>query len=388
MSHLSMTRVFVILALQLVFAGVTASAADPRCVVCQNLITSKFYWMAGPALPEKQSVCEACFALQSRCSICRLPVNVRGRQLPDGRFLCPKDADEGIFEERDVQRIYDETRRELEGILASTGILPKENVQVSLVDAIELKKLNQSLPSPHDEANVFGLTRSRVRNKTDFEHNIYLITGLGRARLAAIIAHEYTHTWIHENVPVSRRLEKDSVEGFCELVAYKLMTQRGEELEKKIILGNAYTRGQVNAFVQAENIHQFHRVVKWLKTGVDDTLVETNTQVLVLRKDGSGPIWPPPTAQLTRVPDRLELRGISGPAGHRYALVNNCTVMAGDDATIRVGSSNVNARCLEVRPQSVVLHVEGAWRPIELFLRPKPSGLAGDPLAPPAPPNR
>ena len=78
------------------------------------------------------------------------------------------------------------------------------------------------------------------------------MSGLGRGRLAAICAHEYTHTWLHENVPSDRALDRDTVEGFCELVAYKLMTQRHEEGEKKVILANAYTRGQVNAFVQAE----------------------------------------------------------------------------------------------------------------------------------------
>jgi hypothetical protein len=284
-----------------------------------------------------------------------------------------------------VQRIYEETRRELEGILASTGMLPDRNIKVFLADATQLRKLNQTLPTPHDDANILGLTRSRVRNKTEFEHDIYLASGLGRARLAAVIAHEYTHTWIHENIPASRTLEKDSVEGFCELVAYKLMTQRGEELEKKIILGNAYTRGQVNAFIQAENAHQFHRVVKWLKTGVDDSLVESSTQALVLKKDSTELVWPPPTARLTQVPDRLELRGISGSSSRRYALVNNCTVTAGDDARIRVGNSHVNARCLEVRSQSVVLHVDGQRRPIELYLRSKLADLAGEPPGPPPP---
>jgi hypothetical protein len=378
-----MARPSFILVLLLALTGFNLWAGEKRCVVCQNLIAGKFYWMAGPALPEKQSICDACFALEARCTICRLPVNVRGRQLSDGRFLCPKDAEAGVFDEQEVKRIYEETRRELEGILASTGILPDRNVKVSMVDATQLRKLNQSLPSPHDDVNIFGLTRTRVRNKTEFEHDIYLASGLGRARLAAVIAHEYTHTWVHENIPPTRKLERDSVEGFCELVAYKLMTLRGEELEKKIILGNAYTRGQVNAFIQAENTHQFHRVVKWLKTGVDDTLVESTTQVLVLKKDTPEVVWPPPSAQLTRVPDRLELRGISGAAGRGYALVNNCTVTAGDDARIRVGNSNVNARCLEVRSQSVVLHVEGQRRPIELFLRAKPADLAGAPSGPP-----
>ena len=43
----------VIWVLLLAFTGFNVTAAETRCVVCQNLITAKFYWMSGPALPEK-----------------------------------------------------------------------------------------------------------------------------------------------------------------------------------------------------------------------------------------------------------------------------------------------------------------------------------------------
>jgi hypothetical protein len=279
-----------------------------------------------------------------------------------------------VFEEREALRIYEETRRELQGLLAGTGILPARNIRVALVDQTRLQSLNQTLPSAHDDANILGLTRSRVRNKTDFEHDIFLITGLGPARLAAVAAHEYTHTWIHENVPLDRQLERDSVEGFCELVAYKLMSARNEAIEKQVILANAYTRGQVNAFVQAESAHQFHRIVRWLKTGVDEILQPTNSaQVLVVRPDPAAhvPTWPPPPQRATAVPQQLELRGLSGPAHRRLALINDATLAAGDRVRVRTGSGAgfSHVRCLEIRPQSVLVQVEGEPTPRELILR-------------------
>src|SRR5262245_22042159 len=103
-----MARPSVIPVLLLALLGFNGAAADIRCVVCQNLIPGRFYWMAGPALPEKQTVCDVCYALEARCTICRLPVNIRGRQLVDGRFFCPKDAEAGVFDEQEVRRIYEE----------------------------------------------------------------------------------------------------------------------------------------------------------------------------------------------------------------------------------------------------------------------------------------
>jgi hypothetical protein len=329
------------------FRSVTA-AADLQCAVCRARIQGEFYWIATPALAEKQSICEPCQKIEARCNHCRLPVNHQGRQLSDGRYLCPADFQSAVLDEREGLRIYD-----------------------SIIDGTRLRQLRQALPSSHEEATVMGLTRSRVRNRTEFEHEIFLINGLIPSRLASVAAHEYTHAWIHENVPTTRRLEGVAVEGFCELVAYKLMARRGEELEKKVILANAYTRGQVNAFVQAENAQQFDRVVKWMKTGVDDSMVATNrSQILVMRPEPSESPWPPPAARETPVPGHLVLRGISGPPSRRLALINHGTLGAGEQGRIRVGQTNILVRCLEVRSNSVLVHVESHERPVELFLAP------------------
>jgi hypothetical protein len=94
-----------------------------------------------------------------------------------------------------------------------------------------------------------------------------LLSGLSRSRLLAVEAHEYAHAWLRENVVKDRRIDPDTVEGFCELVAYKLMSLRGEESEKKAIQANLYSRGQIEILLQAEADYDFYRLTKWMKNG-------------------------------------------------------------------------------------------------------------------------
>ncbi|MEY2408962.1 MAG: hypothetical protein QOF48_1632 [Verrucomicrobiota bacterium] len=346
--------------------------APKRCVICGLPLGATFYYVTSPTLAEKQAVCAACSKLKDHCSICRLPLPAaNARKLEDGRLFCERDFRAGVFELKDARRIYEAVRRDVAGILSGYGILPERNITVALAGGSELKKLQLTLPSEHDGEGLLGLTRTESTGRKQFQHHILLLTGLPKDRLSAVCAHEYTHTWLHENIPADRKLEKDTVEGFCELIAYKLMVQRHEELQRKIILENAYTRGQVNALVEAENQHNFHRIVKWVQTGVDVALFETNkVQALTLRDDtdDAGPVWPPPTAIPTRVPNSLTLKGISGTAARRFALINDATLVKNEEAKVRVGSSNVFVRCLEIHPRSVWIQIRGAVAPMELVL--------------------
>jgi hypothetical protein len=359
-----------LLSLMLWMSLAAHSSAQTRCVVCESLISGRFYWFSGGSLADKQPVCDSCANLQTRCAICKLPVKNRGHKLDDGRWLCRKDYEAGIFDQPAALRIFEGTRRDLQGILAGTGQLPNRNITVSLVDAAQLRKLNQSMPSDHQDHSLMGLTRTRVYPNKQYQHSIYLVTGLSQARLAAVCAHEYTHTWLYENVPAERAMGRDSIEGFCELVAYKLMTLRNEPVEKKIILDNAYSRGQVNAFVQAETANHFQRIVKWIKTGVDELLPQTDaTPTLTVENEEPPTVsWPPPAPAPTPVPDELILKGIAVNRTRRYALINDCTLTKNEEGRVRVGSSNLVIRCIEIRSRSAIIQIKGCPEATELFL--------------------
>ena len=341
-----------------------------RCVSCQSPITGRYLWIESPVSAVRQSVCEPCSHLESRCAICSLPFLRGGRNLEDGRWLCQADLAAGIFSATEALLIYMEARRDVEGILAGSGPMARDNVNVSLIDGAELRKVYQTLPSLHEEMALLGVTRTRVSPGQPYQHSIYLINGLGRARLAAVSAHEYTHTWLHENLPADRRLDRDTIEGFCELVAYKVMTLRREEAEKRVILANAYSRGQVNAFVQAETTHQFHRVVRWVKTGVDEVLPRADSSpVLDLGGESPAPLpWPPPAPVATAVPDTLTLKGITGGRARRFVLINDCTLGRNEEGRVRLGTSNLVVRCLEIRERSAVIQVKGSGAITELFM--------------------
>ena len=67
-------------------------------------------------------------------------------------------------------------------------------------------------------------------------------------------------------------LASDTVEGFCELMAWKYMESRQEPFEMQVIRENPYTRGQITVLLQAENQYGFNTVLEWIKSGEDSKL--------------------------------------------------------------------------------------------------------------------
>ncbi len=91
----------------------------------------------------------------------------------------------------------------------------------------------------------------------------------------ATCAHEYTHAWMGQNVRQGRlgAIDKDTVEGFCELVAYKYMESRNETAEmNQISKLNSYTRGKIKVLIAADAAYGFNAVVDWIMGGEDTTL--------------------------------------------------------------------------------------------------------------------
>jgi thioredoxin-related protein len=64
----------------------------------------------------------------------------------------------------------------------------------------------------------------------------------------------------------------------------------------------------------------------------------------------------------------LVLKNISGNPNRRFALINNQTFAAGEAARVKLADGEVQVRCLEIRPQSVVVTVAGQTGQRELKL--------------------
>ena len=62
----------------------------------------------------------------------------------------------------------------------------------------------------------------------------------------------------------------------------------------------------------------------------------------------------------------LKLNGISGTADHRLAIVNNRTFEVGEEGAVPTPSGHVTIRCLEIKPDSVRVLVNGQERILHL----------------------
>ena len=65
----------------------------------------------------------------------------------------------------------------------------------------------------------------------------------------------------------------------------------------------------------------------------------------------------------------LELKGISGPANARLALINNQTIGAGETAKVKLGDSVIKVKCVEVTEESAIIMIDGSKERRELRMR-------------------
>lgn len=94
-------------------------------------------------------------------------------------------------------------------------------------------------------------------------------------------------------------------------------------------------------------------------------------------KNGRDPFFPRSTRRGPKVTAtevaapraHLVLKGITGAANRRFALINNQTLSAGETATVRITNGQVQVRCLEIREDSVLVIVEGNPEQTVLKLR-------------------
>ena len=188
------------------------------------------------------------------------------------------------------------------------------------------------------------------------------MTGLPLSELKETCAHEYSHAWVGENVNRAQRaLGRDAEEGFCEMVGYLLIDSQHDELEKKRILLNRYTRGQVDLFIAAEKQYGFNQVLDWMKYG---TTAQLETGHLEKIRDVIVP--PPVAAPAAPLPNSIVKNPRpSGPAIIRLqgitwgnkptAIINGSSFGVNDVNKVRLGETNVTLQCLSIQPRSVLI---------------------------------
>ena len=324
---------------------------------------------------KKVLVCSDCIKLPL-CSICGLPVNNNGLALPDGRFLCARDAKTVVLKADDARQICGQVKDDIDRLFSRFTSFPT-NVDVSVIDRIDVDSMFYTKGNGLESPDLLGCIRPEtVNNETRYKMS--LLIGMPLAQLKETCAHEYSHAWVGENVPKERRarLGRDAEEGFCELVGYLLMDSQGEEVEKKRVLQNHYTRGQIDLFLEAEKRYGFDQVLDWMKYGVAAQLEAGHVDQLrdvkmpaarsaarnPARETNNNDTNPP-----APVPATIKLQGILW--GNRpVAIINGCSFLANDLKPVKIGGTNVTIRCLEIRKTSVRIQNVDSGKEQELSL--------------------
>ena len=346
--------------------GSLALAQQEICISCEKPISSAVYMASSPYYTERKPVCADCAKDPQYCFTCNLPAK-RNLDLKDGRVLCLRDAGTAVLSGENAKVLFEDVRRDVMVLLRGSKAYPLNNVTFALVDRYQLEELSRVRHFPSTHSSLMGLTRSQQKNGK-WEHEINVLAGMPPNKFAAVCAHEYGHAWLHENLTAFRVLDSDTVEGFCEFLGYKEILDKNDAVEKKMILENDYTHGQIDAFIKAEFEYNFYYVTKWVIGGDDPSLSVTNiTRLLALKSDpdalAAAFAWPPPAAVKRIAPTNLLVKNISGTAKRRFAMINGATLAVNES-----GWTNVSVRCLEIRDGSVIIQVSGESEPQQLFL--------------------
>jgi hypothetical protein len=224
--------------------------------------------------------------------------------------------------------------------------------------------------------NVWGCT-TRQTNDLKVGYQISLLSGLPRDLLKATSVHEYTHVWLSENLPAARRraISPDAVEGFCELVSYLAMEAQRENDILGVIRSNRYTRGQILLFLEAERRFGLNEVVDWMLHGEDDRLSEEDVGrvrrvTLPSRTNGvASTASPVPPATASPSPGSLTLQAVFWSPTRPTAVINGRSFEAHEQASIRLGHTNVTLRCLDIRRDSARVSLVETGEERELKLK-------------------
>ena len=344
-----------------IIATRAVAAADDYCAVCARRSGTKIFSIKKLGTEDKVLICAECAKLETECYLCGVPVKDKFTKLADGRLLCPEDAKRAVLEQDEAVKIFEDVKRDAQTILSRLGTLPHRNIQLILEAKPKLDKTGGNVISRHEDSLLMGLTRSRC-DGGECQHTIYLLHGLTRERLAVVAAHEYGHAWLHENV--SRKMNQDAVEGFCDWLSYQVIKNKPMANEMKVLLASEYSQGQLQAFIAAEKEHSFYRVMQWVKSGVEPAVdVQHLERILHLREPAASepePAFAFATAAPPRpAPTNLVLKGLSGTKTRRFALINDRTFALHEQGKVRLGESNVVLTCQEIRDDAVVVQVAG-----------------------------
>ncbi len=300
-------------------------------------------------------LCEECNKTKISCSLCGLPVREGFVETGDGRKICRREAADVVLDLETARQIFETGTRQARNVAGIDFGLKQPGITVQLVDMIDMAE-------KADGGHTLGFSK-----RSPTIHYVCLLSGQLKRAVITTSAHEYMHLWINENIG-SRQIEKNTVEGICELLAYKVAQAEQDVFQQRQILTNTYTHGRIHDLIEVERQHGFYYILDWVKNGATRTFDETPAAVKKPMPVSSAP-RPLPAASASSVakPDTLKLKGMFTKRGSRLAILSDgVTVAKGEIATLRLNGLRVTLKCLDVLADSVVLQLVGATNSITL----------------------
>ncbi len=294
------------------------------------------------------TICPVCIKREIKCDICGLPIKDNYLKTKDGRFICKFEKDDVVVDERAALTIFDSTVRSVLHVSRQAMKLRGPKPDVKLFDIDYWNSGNNLRRGGFSQSRMAG---SRIT------HNVILLSGLPKDELVSVSAHEYTHLWINENKKADREIEPDTIEGICELVAYKVCQRAGFTNQVDRIKKNPYTKGRILTMLEADRQVGLARVLEWVRTGAGATmsLRGATTPAPIT----AGPPARRPAAGRASASPRtgLKVTSISRTARGLRAEINGVMFYQGELKRIRYDGLPANMHCLRINGSSVTVSV-------------------------------
>ena len=359
-----------LLAISLVGAAVAQGNRTPVCVACDQAKPNMQYWKHTLGL-----VCDNCKELNRNCWICGLPAHANYKETKDGRVICRREAPHAIIDEETVQKTFETTRVSVSRMTRGFMKLKNKKVSVQVYD-FDYWNSNSARGKSKSNANAvhrMGLALSRPAAGGLF-HNVMLVSGQVNTNLIGVCAHEFTHLWINENRPDAHKIEPQTVEAICELVAYKHAEANKRFAYLKQIEQNSYTEGRVNELIPLLKRYGLTAILRWVAIGNGPKVTakelerirntpfsgnRTGSRSTVEPKPkavAGSPLFGPASKSRKPEPATLKLKGIVG----NMALIGGKTFQVGDEKTLQIGGKTFIVKCEKITPTSVQVRVNGS----------------------------
>ncbi len=193
-----------------------------KCIVCNEVaIGGAYIDIRENAVCDKHLDdildCHSCFSYVSPA------LDDGSKRYSDGRVVCSKCQATAVEDDKEALAIMEEVKAQLAGV----GLVIDREFKLKFVSIDELSILSSSY-----QREQLGVTRFRkteilagLVSFQDFE--IYILTGLPRPQLKAVLAHEVMHVWQFINAPNLQDLQL--CEGSCQYAAYLVLMDDSSE---------------------------------------------------------------------------------------------------------------------------------------------------------------